>query len=270
MLGEFTHKKEEMMLERDLNGLGTLAVHCGVYVAKRGYQATALSAKNMLKDLCWSVPFKSLLESLLDARPKSLREVSISLRSLPDPVALPVPVVLPALNLSEVSSKSPTAPLSSDRFVPASSRGDSGRDAAVPSAITAIAGSIHLQKSRVMDRPPETHRTEPSVRKEQTAINTQTGGEHQQFKFSKGYDIPIELQDEEDIDYSQASIQPSQHSRDLGNRSKVFLDQPFHTPSDLSSVRSSNQSFVPRNEAFWPGGEDSAYQSEAELSQFQV
>lgn len=267
------------MVERDLIGLGTLAVYSGVYKDKRGYQATSLSAKNTLKGLQWSVPFKSLIESLLDARPKSLREVSISLRDLPVPVALPVPVTLPALNISNMQFKPSSAgiPSSSDRlFQQVSSRGDNlARDAAVPSAITAAVGSVHMQTPKVTDRLPVTQRTEHSVRKELTVRDTQTAGERSQFNFSKGYDIPIELQDEDDIDYSQASpqsIQPSQHSIDLGNRSKESIDQPsrFIPPADISSVQPSNQSFDPRSEASWQEGEDSDSQSDEEFSRFTV
>jgi hypothetical protein len=276
VLGEFTHKKEEMMVERDLIGLGTLAVYSGAYKDKRGYQATALSAKNTLKGLQWSAPFKSLLESLLDARPKSLREVSISLRDLPVPAAFPVPVTLPALNISDMQSKPSSAsnPISSDRFFQqVSSRGDNlVRDAAVPSAITAAVGSVHMQTPKVTDRLPVTQGTEHSVRKELTERKTQTAGERSQFNFSKGYDIPIELQDEDDIDYSQASpqsIQPSQHSIDLGNRSKESIDQHsmFIPPADLSSVQPSNQFFDPRSDVSWQE-EDS--QSDAEFSRFTV
>lgn len=239
-LGEFTHKAEEMTLERDLVGLGTLAVYCGLFRDKRGFPSIAQSAKDLLKGLQWSPSFKSLIEGLLYARPKSMLEVALSVRE---------PASLPSLDLSHILQRSPTSSLADSRecsFKQDSARGNSAfRGLALPPGMEDLIIKTPASSDRLQSIPAVTHRTAEVVQRVKEAG---VGAETLQFKFSKGYPIPAELRDPDDIDYSRL-IQPEKDAHpftspplSLATPPKVSLDQSIPL-SSLSSL-----SFLPRNE----------------------
>lgn len=237
-LGEFTHKEEEMTLERDLFGLGTLAVYCGLFRDKRGFPSIAQSAKDLLKGLQWSPSFKSLIEGLLYARPKSMLEVALSVRE---------PAGLPSLDLSHILQRSPTSSLAErEGFKQDSARGDSAfRGLALQPEMENLILKTPAPSNRLQSIPAVTHRTAEVV---QRVGEAQVRAETLQFKFSKGYPIPAELRDPDDIDYSRL-IQPEKDAHpftspplSLATPPKVSLDQSISL-SSLSSL-----SFLPRNE----------------------
>lgn len=233
MLGEFTHKAKEMTLERDLIGLGTLAVYCGLFRDKRGFAAIASSAKSLLKDLQWSSNFKSVIEGLLDARPRSMLEVAVSFKELPETLSL---------DLSRIQLKSSNSSLlNSDRYLfqQDSARGSSAyRGVPTPAGVDEVNAKTPVAADRLQTGPAMTQRTVEAQREKTKTNEVQIGTERTQFNYSKGYVIPAELKDPDDIDYSR-SIPPK-------TASHLFSQPPV---SLAMQPKSSLGQSVPRSEA---------------------
>ena len=185
VLGEFTWKSDEMTRNRDFMGLARVALYCGNYRNELGSSLT----KEVLKTSGWSLSFKSIVSNLLETRFTSFHEVLTTLRDSPPSLAL---------NLTHVQSSKKDEPLSSD-----TRSFQQARDLANFSGPQLNPNSSRGQSMVFVSPIPTSGRgNSASMPRMPQEIQTTKN----QFNFSKGYPIPAELRDPDDINYSKQKI----------------------------------------------------------------
>ena len=300
MLGEFTPHQSEMMVQRDLRGVATLAVYAAI-ARERKYSEVSYSTNSLLAQLPWNPTFKQLLNNMIDTeRLLTFRDVVAAVTDLP-------PVEESEGELSHRNGSTAgrlSFPYSSprgDALGTARGNVEKSPDPESPDSesphpdysqlsVNHSAQLAHLAASQ--SSPPRGFMSVSAVH-EQSMVSERGRApavkvSSSRVKYAKPFNVPASLVDDDDIDYSksgeQAEVKREEAKQDdssqysgleLGRNDFAYAGKemqseagsvmrakdPSGKPSFITGPKSSQSFFVSIESSFNPRSQQSTVKS---------